>query len=92
MLFGLALHAPYGPRGVRALTRESFLYRGISLIRNGFDKNVKMFINFRTSTRPFFENVLTFKKGRPTVCRMGAPYERGTPAQGYLAHKKHPPP
>jgi len=38
-----------------------------------------MFLILRTYHRPFFENVLEIKNVPPTVFRIPAPYERGTP-------------
>ena len=38
-----------------------------------------MFLNLRTCHRPFFENVLKIKNVPPTVFRIPAPYQQGTP-------------
>ena len=56
-----------------------------------FSRNDHFFASFifRTCRRSFSENVLQIKNTPPTVVRIAAPYERGTPVglQGYLARK-----
>jgi len=69
---------------------------GTSLTRINPDKNGaflkgKHSISRASTTRPFFGNVTHCKNVYPTFFLAGAPCERGSPVQGYLAHKKTPP-